>query len=107
MAKSTKKVKPTAADHRLIQAAREMLAHARGEIELESYNYTPPKKVDVSDIRVDLGLSQKAFAERYGFALSALKDWEQGRRNPERSARILLAMIASNHKAVDRVLKNI
>lgn len=94
-------------EHDLITSAREMLAYARGEIELESYVYTPPKKVDVADIRIDLGLSQREFANRYGFALSAVKDWEQGRRNPERSARILLAMIATNPKAVEKVLKQV
>jgi putative transcriptional regulator len=88
----------------LVTAAREMLAYARGEIELESYEYTPPPKVDVAKVRKKLGLSQKQFADRYGFAVSALREWEQGRRNPERSTRILLALIAENPKMVEKTL---
>ncbi len=91
-------------EHSLVTAAREMLAHARGEIELESYEYTPPPKMDVSGIRKKLGFSQKQFADHYGFAVSALREWEQGRRNPERSTRILLALIAENPKMVEKTL---
>lgn len=81
-----------------------MLAHARGEIKLESYEYTPPAKIDVAGIRKKLGLNQKQFADHYGFAVSALREWEQGRRTPERSARILLALIAENPKMVEKAL---
>ncbi len=96
--------KATRGDHRLIQAVREMAAHMRGEIKLESYEYTPPAKVDVATIRKQLGLNQKQFAEHYGFAISALREWEQGRRTPERSTRILLALIAENPKMVEKTL---
>ena len=99
MAKRTSKP-----EHSLVTATREMLAHARGEIQLESYEYTPPAKVNVAQIRKKLGLSQKEFADHYGFAVSALREWEQGRRNPERSTRILLAIIAENPKMVEKTL---
>ncbi len=104
MAKVQTASKATSDDKRLIQAVREMAAHMRGEIKLESYEYTPPAKVDVARIRKQLGLSQKQFAEHYGFAISALREWEQGRRTPERSTRILLALIAENPKMVEKTL---
>lgn len=91
-------------EHDLVQAVREMAAHMRDEIELESYEYTPPATVDVARIRKKLGFSQKEFADHYGFAVSALREWEQGRRNPERSTRILLALIAENPKMVEKTL---
>jgi hypothetical protein len=31
---------------------------------------------------------------------SALADWEQGRRSPDKAARVLLTVIAHNHQAV-------
>ncbi|MBI2716409.1 MAG: hypothetical protein HYX37_18470 [Rhizobiales bacterium] len=37
---------------------------------------------------------------RGGFALSAVRDWEQGRRRPERSARILLKIVQKEPKAM-------
>lgn len=63
-----------------------------------------PETVDVKAIREDLGLTQKAFALRYGFSPSAVADWEQDRRRPEASARVLLKVIAKDHAAVDRAL---
>jgi len=63
-----------------------------------------PDAVDVRDIRRRSGLSQDRFAERYGFKVSALRDWEQGRRHPDRTARILLTVIARNPKAVEDAL---
>ena len=39
-----------------------------------------------------------------GFALSALREWEQGRRMPDRAARLFLKVIAREPKAVQRAL---
>jgi len=63
-----------------------------------------PAAVDVKAIRKQLRLTQEGFANEYGFTLSAVKDWEQGRRTPERAARILLKIIESDPSAVDRAL---
>ena len=60
--------------------------------------------MDVSRIRRRIRLSQRQFAQRYGFTLSAVRDWEQGRRNPDRSARILLQVIDKEREAVERAL---
>src|SRR6267154_3101637 len=59
---------------------------------------------DARAIRKATGLSQAAFAWRYGFDVSALRDWEQGRRTPDRSARVLLAIIKYEPRAVERAL---
>lgn len=63
-----------------------------------------PAKVNVSAIRKRLKLTQAGFASQYGFALSAVKDWEQGRRNPERTAKILLKVIEHDPTVVYRAL---
>jgi putative transcriptional regulator len=63
-----------------------------------------PARVNVKKIRARLGLSQQSFARTYGFALSAVRDWEQGRRQPERSARILLKVVEKEPEAVTRAL---
>ena len=59
---------------------------------------------DARAIRKATGLSQSAFAWRYGFDVSAVRDWEQGRRTPDRAARVLLAIIRYEPKAVERAL---
>jgi len=66
--------------------------------------HRPPPDVDVRAIRQNLGLSQPAFAARFGFSLAALREWEQGRRRPEQAARTLLLVIARDPALVADVL---
>jgi putative transcriptional regulator len=79
-------------------------AYLEGTADKRRYKVHVPEKMDVKKIRMRLGLSQEAFAETYGFALSAVRDWEQGRRTPERSARILLKIVEKEPDAVVRAL---
>ncbi len=57
--------------------------------------HLPPGAMNVRAIRKKVGLSQAAFAARFGFALASVRDWEQGRRRPTLAARTLLRVI--NH----------
>lgn len=65
----------------------------------------PPDSVDVRAIREKLGLSQTDFAARFGFTPSSVRQWEQGRRQPQGPARILLTVIAREPRAVARALE--
>lgn len=58
-------------------------------------------------IRAKFKLSQAAFAERYGIPVGTLRDWEQDRRHPDQTARVLLAVIEKNPEVVERVLKSV
>ncbi len=60
-----------------------------------------PAAVDVRAIRARTGLSQANFAKRFGFSTSAVREWEQGRREPEAAARVLLLVVASKPEVVD------
>jgi putative transcriptional regulator len=64
----------------------------------------PPRAVDVRRIREKLALSQVEFAERFGFTASAVRQWEQGRRQPHGPARVLLTLIDREPNAVSRAL---
>lgn len=90
------------AGDRIIASARQTLAYAQGE--REGFVTHVPEAVDVKAIRETEGLSQEAFAKRYGFTVASVRDWEQGRRRPERSARILLTLIQREPDVVRRVL---
>ena len=59
-------------------------------------------EVDVVAIRARTGLSQRAFAKRFGLDPRAVQDWEQGRRKPTRSVVSYLRVI---DKAPDVVAK--
>ena len=61
-------------------------------------------QMDVKALRTKLGLSQEAFAHRFGFSLAAVRDWEQHRRQPEQAARVLLLVIALDPTVVDKAL---
>lgn len=52
-------------------------------------------KIDARDLRLRLGLSQNEFAEKFGFSVGVLRDWEQGRSRPGRSASLRLSAIVS------------
>ena len=79
-------------------------AYLDGSADKRRYGIHVPARVNVKKIRTRLGLSQETFAQTYGFALSAVRDWEQGRRQPERSARILLKVVEKEPEAVTRAL---
>lgn len=82
----------------------EAKAYLDGSADKSRYGIHVPSRVNVKRIRTRLGLSQESFAQTYGFALSAVRDWEQGRRQPERSARILLKVVEKEPEAVMRAL---
>ncbi len=63
-----------------------------------------PDKVDVKAIRGRLGLTQAAFAARFGLELDSVRNWEQGRYAPDPIARTLLKVIDQSPEAVDRVV---
>jgi len=65
----------------------------------------PPSNVDVRGIRQKLKLSQSDFAARFGFTASAVRQWEQGRRQPHGPARVLLTIIDREPNAVRRALE--
>ncbi len=84
----------------LIEAAQEMLAHSRGEVELPTYYYTVPEEVNVKEIRSNLHLTQEQFAHFIGASVHAVRHWENGRRKPDGTARTLLCVLQSNPRAV-------
>jgi putative transcriptional regulator len=59
---------------------------------------------NVKAIRRKLGLSQAAFGVRFGLNPRTVQDWEQGRREPDQPARVLLKVIEANPKAVEKAL---
>lgn len=67
----------------------------------------PPASIDVQRIRRRLGLSQAAFAARYGFRTRTVQEWEQRRRLPEGPARILLRVIEREPEAIERALRGL
>ena len=58
-------------------------------------------------LRRALGLTQEEFAARYQIPLGTLRDWEQGKTQPDQPARAYLKAIAGNPEAVQQALRSI
>jgi len=59
----------------------------------------------VCAIRRALRLSQEEFAATFHIPLGTLRDWEQGRKEPDAAARAYLKVIARNPSAVAKALQ--
>jgi putative transcriptional regulator len=68
---------------------------------LKRMKRTPQLRV----IRRALGLSQEEFAARFRMPLGTLRDWEQGRKEPDAAARAYLVVIGRNPSAVSEALQ--
>ena len=56
-------------------------------------------------LRRALGLTQEEFAARYHIPIGTLRDWEQGRSEPDKPARAYLHVIAHDPDGVRRALE--
>jgi putative transcriptional regulator len=63
------------------------------------------EELDVQHIRSNYRLSQKEFASMLGISKGTLQNWEQGRRQPQGPARVLLQVAAKHPEAVWDVVK--
>ena len=70
------------------------------EEDMKRMKRTPRAKI----IRRALGLSQEDFAARYRIPIGTLRDWEQGRVEPDQAARAYLTVIARDPEAVRKAL---
>lgn len=88
----------------ILKGLQEAVAYKRGDLatikEAKRHRYPAiPEHVDVKSIRKHLGLTQEEFAQ-FGFTVSAIRHWEQGLRQPEGAARVLLRVIEYSPKTV-------
>src|SRR6201998_1250234 len=70
------------------------------EEDMKRMKRTPRAKI----IRRALGLSQEDFAERYRIPIGTLRDWEQGRGEPDQAARAYRTVIARDPERVRKAL---
>ncbi len=102
MKKSQKK--NSAVGQSIIQGLSEAVKWANAEPVAVRRTTVRVPVVDVKRVRVRMGLSQSQFAHKYGFSPASVRNWEQGRRQPEGPARILLAVIDRNPEVVQTAL---
>jgi putative transcriptional regulator len=79
------------------------IAIAKGE--LEPARLVVPVDVDLKTIRARTGFSQEQFAQSFGFTLTQIRDWEQGRARPTGGNRAYLLLIGDNPAHVREMLE--
>ena len=77
-------------------------AQPLSQADLKRMKRTPQAKI----IRRTLELTQEEFAERYHIPLGTLRDWEQGRAEPDQPTRAYLTVIARDANRVNRILNS-
>ena len=90
------------------------MSTSRTEAELENLSETPMTAEELAaarrvlrarTLRRALGLTQEQFSERYRIPLGTLRDWEQGRSEPDAPARAFLEVIAHEPEVAAKALR--
>lgn len=84
----------------IVLGMRELVAHAEGHKAGVRTTAVKIPDIDVKALRDHLGMSQTEFASRFGFARASVCNWEQGKRRPDASARLLLSVIEDHPETV-------
>jgi len=105
--------KPTRHDWSRFDAMSDAERHAAALADPDAQPLTPERLAhmkrtpEVKIIRRALRLSQEEFAARFHIPLGTLRDWEQGRKEPDAAARAYLVVIGRNPVAVSDALQNV
>lgn len=89
--------------NRLLESTVQMDEIARSERQPSREFHVDAAQVRV--IRKRTGMAQPAFADAIGVALGTLRNWEQGRRDPEGPAKALLRAISNDPDNVIAALR--
>ena len=108
--KKTAKPEPRQHDWSALDAMTEEEKHAAAISDpdaqpLTEEDFKRMKRVPrAKTLRRALGLSQEEFATRFHIPIGTLRDWEQGRAEPDQAARAYLKVIATAPDVVRKAL---
>jgi putative transcriptional regulator len=88
---------------KIAEGLNEVLAIAREEAQ-PARLFVPPE-IDVREIRRELRMSQESFASTFGFTVTQIRDWEQGRSRPLDALRAYLSIIQTDPGRIRKILK--
>jgi putative transcriptional regulator len=89
----------------LIESLEQAAAHAKGR-RVAGMRVRVVEVPDVRAIRRKLRMSQSAFAAAYRIPLATVKNWEQGRRQPDAPAAAYLTAIRRRPKEIRDALES-
>jgi putative transcriptional regulator len=106
----TTRLLPDPTDWARVDAVTEEQVEAAALADPDARPMTPEERAKarrvprIRTLRRALALTQEEFAARYHIPLGTLRDWEQGRTEPDQPARAYIKVIASDPEGVSRAL---
>jgi putative transcriptional regulator len=89
----------------ILQGMEDAISYVRGKkTSAVTHKVEIPDEIDVRSIREKLHLSRQAFADRFGFSARTLQHWEQGDRNPQGAAKVLLLLLQREPAIIESIL---
>src|SRR5271170_4526504 len=101
---------PDSTDWARVDAMTEEQVEAAALADPDARPMTPEERANtrrvprIKTLRRALALTQEEFAARYHIPLGTLRDWEQGRTEPDQPAKAYLTVIARDPDGVERAL---
>lgn len=92
---------------KIMDGMGDALAFAEGDAKAGRARTIRVDVPDVKAIRESLHMSQARFAETFLLNADTVRQWEQGRRQPDQPARLLLHLIGRNPEGVAKELNSI
>lgn len=89
----------------ILNGLKDALSFAKKEPNGAKVHKVQVKDIDVKELREKLDLTQEALADTFGFNLATVRNWKQGKRQPEGPAKVLLNVIAYNPQCVFEAIR--
>ena len=93
---------------RLKNGLKESIAHAKGELTLRTVEVPDaPPEIDaetLAEIRAQVAMSQRVFAQMLNVSAKTLQSWEQGVRRPSDASRRLLQVFCEEPEVLCRIV---
>jgi len=108
---STRPFPPDRTDWAALRAMTDEEIHAAALSDPDNPPLTPERRAKMTRvprakaIRRVLRLTQEEFSARFRIPLGTLRDWEQGKSEPDQAARAYLTVIARDPEAVRKALE--
>jgi putative transcriptional regulator len=109
---TTEPFPPDRTDWQTVRAMSDAEVEALAQSDPDNPPMTPQREArlkrvpQVKVMRRAMGLTQEDFATRFRIPLGSLRDWEQGKSEPDQAVRAYLTVIARDPEAVTRALQS-
>ncbi|MBQ6846187.1 MAG: helix-turn-helix domain-containing protein [Oscillospiraceae bacterium] len=89
----------------IMDGLEEALAYEKGKASRETFiRKRALPKINVSEMRKELSMTQKAFASVLGVSSRTVEAWECGKSNPTPTAKKLMYLISQDNSLVEKLL---